>query len=113
MAPGVTTEGADIMWNSIRMIMECKPQGRERETNEQEIEKFSIHSVRNLSIYKRKVNGAYTVFFKKAYCILDLKYNRDSIICKSIYSFLSAYAEDHGPMAVGECEEDNPPKPCA
>ena len=27
--------------------------------------------------------------------------------------FLSAYAEDHGLMAVDECEEDNPPKPCA
>jgi hypothetical protein len=42
------------MRDSILMMMECKSQDGERETNEQEINKFSIHQPNNLPICKKK-----------------------------------------------------------
>ncbi|MGD0919029.1 MAG: hypothetical protein ABSB22_21500 [Thermodesulfobacteriota bacterium] len=43
-----------VMGDSILMMMECKSQDGERETNEQEINKFSIHQANNLPICKKK-----------------------------------------------------------
>jgi hypothetical protein len=43
MVGGMTTERACIMGNSIRMVVKCKSQNRERKANDQEIDKFSFH----------------------------------------------------------------------
>jgi hypothetical protein len=50
----MTTEKAVIMGNSIRMVMKCKSQNRERKANEQEINKLFIHQLNKLPICKKK-----------------------------------------------------------
>jgi hypothetical protein len=55
-------DGAIVMGNSIRMVMKCKSQDRERKANEQEVGKFSIHHPNNLSISGEKSMGC-TLYF--------------------------------------------------
>jgi hypothetical protein len=45
---------AIVMGNSILMVVKWKSQKREGKANEQEIDKFSIHSPKNLPIPREK-----------------------------------------------------------
>ena len=65
------------MGGSILMMMECKSQDGKRKANKQKIGKFFIHQPINLPIRYGKVNGVYTVFLKKKYCIFKREYNID------------------------------------
>jgi hypothetical protein len=45
------TERADIIRNSIRMVMKCKSQNRERKANEKEIDKLSVHQPIEIELF--------------------------------------------------------------
>jgi len=54
--------------DSIRMVMECNSQDRDRKANDQKVDKLFAHQPNNLPISK-KLNKVYTVMFHKANCI--------------------------------------------
>ena len=45
---------AIVVRDSIRVMMKCKSQNRERKTNKQEADEFSVHQLNNLSVRREK-----------------------------------------------------------
>jgi hypothetical protein len=51
---GERTDRTIVTRDSMLMMMECNSQDKEKERDEQEIGKFSVHQDRNLPICKEK-----------------------------------------------------------
>jgi hypothetical protein len=54
MVRDMITVRADIMGNSIRMVMKCKSQNRERKANKKEIDKLSVHQPIKIELFPVK-----------------------------------------------------------